>query len=94
MKKWYTLLWLPLVLLFISGFFFLDRGIESGHSIPGELPTVTVSEDDIMAIRLNHEATRFKVKQLKQLTDYNHASSAGIKTIYGSMPCLIKQNNG
>ncbi|MEK4566258.1 hypothetical protein MKX54_16440 [Alkalihalobacillus sp. FSL R5-0424] len=68
MKKWYTLLWLPLVLLFISGFFFLDRGIESGHSIPGELPTVTVSEDDIMAIRLNHEATRFKVKQLKQLT--------------------------
>ncbi|WYP25852.1 hypothetical protein NSQ54_16235 [Alkalihalobacillus sp. FSL W8-0930] len=66
MKKWYTLLWLPLVLLFISGFFFLDRGLDSVHSIPGELPTVTVSEDDLMAIRLNHEATRFKVKQLQQ----------------------------
>ena len=67
MKKWYTLLWLPLVLLFISGFFFLDRGMDSVHSIPGELPTVTVSEDDIMAIRLSHEATRFKAKQLKQM---------------------------
>ncbi|MEN0644752.1 hypothetical protein MKY91_16485 [Alkalicoccobacillus gibsonii] len=66
MKKWYTLLWLPLVLLFISGFFFLDHGQEIGPSIPGELPTVTVNEEDIMAIRLNHEATRFKAKQLKQ----------------------------
>ncbi|MFK3936032.1 hypothetical protein ACI2JA_00795 [Alkalihalobacillus sp. NPDC078783] len=67
MRKWYTILWIPLVLLFISGFFFLDKDTEIGHSVPGEQPTVTVNEEDIMAIRLSHEATRFKVKQLEQV---------------------------
>lgn len=66
MKKWYTLLWLLLVLLFSSGFFFLEKEPNVERSIPGELPTLTVSEDDLIAIRLNHEATRFKVEQLKQ----------------------------
>ncbi|MDQ0206793.1 hypothetical protein J2S05_001592 [Alkalicoccobacillus murimartini] len=52
------------IIAFVSGFFFLDQGIEQTN--PNEPSTSTVDYEGIMAVRLNHVATAFKVEKLKK----------------------------
>ncbi|MCM2675720.1 hypothetical protein [Alkalicoccobacillus plakortidis] len=63
MKRWYQLFWSLLALLFLSGFFFLDQETEQPES--NEPQTVTIDEEGLIAIRLNHAAAAFKTEQLR-----------------------------
>ena len=53
-----------LITLFVSGFFFLDEGRKKPAS--GEKETVVADQEGIMAVRLVHNATAFKLAQLQQ----------------------------
>ncbi|TSB48366.1 hypothetical protein [Alkalicoccobacillus porphyridii] len=53
-----------MITLFISGFFFLDEGKKKPAS--GEKETVVADNEEIMAIRMVHNATAFKLTQLQQ----------------------------